>query len=141
MEALSDLNTFASLLTDKGYTGYFHTQGAYAGKLRDSISDYLQNCRNGVEGMPKPVLLVTGYLQWSGDDKPRVECSMWIKYQHGKFDLQKMQVMRKDCFGQLMKQSELTNLSAIAAPKASEAIALVSETPEPKHNNSRRFRL
>lgn len=26
MEALSDLSTFAKILTDKGYNGYFHTQ-------------------------------------------------------------------------------------------------------------------
>ena len=43
MEALSDLSTFAKILTDKGYNGYFHTQGAYAGKLKDSISEYLEN--------------------------------------------------------------------------------------------------
>jgi hypothetical protein len=33
------------ILTDKGYNGYFHTQGAYAGKLKDSISEYLESCQ------------------------------------------------------------------------------------------------
>ena len=38
MEALSDLSTFAKILTDKGYNGDFHTQGAYAGKLTANTS-------------------------------------------------------------------------------------------------------
>jgi len=127
MEALSDLNTFAKILTDKGYDGYFHTQGAYAGKLKESIGEYLDNCRNGVEGVAKPVLLLTGYLQWSGEDKPRIECSMWVKYQNGKFNLQKMEVTKKDRFGQLLKKTELNNLSTIGAPRSKEAIAMVSD--------------
>ena len=77
MEALSDLNTFAKILTEKGYNGYFHTQGAYAGKLKDSISEYLENCQKGADSLPKQDLLLTGYLQWSGENKPRVECNMW----------------------------------------------------------------
>ncbi|HRN72205.1 MAG TPA: hypothetical protein PLM81_03690 [Ginsengibacter sp.] len=132
MEALSDLNTFANILTDKGYSGYFHTQGAYAGRLKSSISEYLENCRRGTEGAPKRDLLLTGYLQWAGEDKPRVECSMWVKYLNGKFDLKKMQVVKKDCFGQLLKQAELLNLSTMNAPKATEAIALVSDAPMQK---------
>lgn len=132
MEALSDLNTFAKILTDKGYNGYFHTQGAYAGKLKESIGEYLKNCQKGTDSLPKQDLLLTGYLQWSGEDKPRVECSMWVKYQNGKFNLNKMEVMKKDRFGQLLKQSELTNLTVITAPKATEAIAMVSDTPEQK---------
>lgn len=132
MEALSDLNTFAKILTDKGYNGYFHTQGAYPGKLKDSISEYLENCRKGTEGAPKPVLLVTGYLQWAGEDKPHVECSMWVKFLNGKFLLSKMEVSRKDQYGQLLKQSELVNLSVVTAPKVREAIALVSDVPKQK---------
>lgn len=142
MEALSDLNTFAKILIDKGYNGYFHTQGAYAGKLKESINEYLENCRKGVEGVPKQELLLTGYLWWAGEDKPRVQCSMWVKYQNGKFDLNKMEVTKKDRFGQLLKQSELNNLSAIAAPKVAEAIAMVSDAPKQNvaHRN-RRFKL
>lgn len=130
MEALSDLNTFAKILTDKGYNGYFHTQGAYAVKLKDSISEYLEDCRKGTEGVPKPELLLTGYLQWAGEDKPHVECSMWVKYQNGKFDLQKMEITKRDRYGQLLKQSELTNLSTVSAPRIEQAIAKVSEAPK-----------
>ena len=142
MEALSDLNTFAKILTDKGYNGYFHTQGAYAGKLKESISDYLESCQKGADTLPKQDLLLTGYLQWSGEDKPSVECSMWVNYLNGKFSLNRMEVARKDQFGQLLKKSELTNLSLIVVPNAIEVIALVND--EQKQNVgkiSKRFKL
>ena len=142
MEALSDLNTFAKILTDKGYNGYFHTQGAYAGKLKESIGEYLENCQKGTDSLPKQDLLLTGYLQWSGEDKPRVECSMWVKYLNGKFSLSRMEVAKKDGFGQLLKKSELANLSVMSAPKLTEAIALVND--EQKQNlgsSSKRFKL
>ena len=142
MEALSDLNTFAKILNDKGYNGYFHTQGAYAGKLKDSISDYLESCQKGADTLPKQDLLLTGYLQWSGEDKPSVECSMWVNYLNGKFSLNRMEVARKDQFGQLLKKSELTNLSLIVLPNAVEVIALVND--EQKQNVgkiSKRFKL
>lgn len=142
METLSDLNTFAKILTDKGYNGYFHTQGAYAGKLKESISDYLESCQKGADTLPKQDLLLTGYLQWSGEDKPSVECSMWVNYLNGKFSLNRMEVARKDQFGQLLKKSELTNLSLIVVPNAVEVIALVND--EQKQNVgkiSKRFKL
>ena len=142
MEALSDLNTFAKILTDKGYNGYFHTQGAYAGKLKDSITDYLESCQKGADTLPKQDLLLTGYLQWSGDDKPRVECSMWVKYLNGKFSLSRMEVAKKDGFGQLLKKSELPNLSVISAPKLTEAVALVNDAPKQMAGKSpKRFKL
>ena len=142
MEVLSDLNTFAKILTEKGYNGYFHTQGAYAGKLKESISDYLESYQKGTDSLPKQDLLLTGYLQWSGEDKPSVECSMWVNYLNGKFSLNRMEVARKDQFGQLLKKSELTNLSLIVVPNAIEVIALVND--EQKQNVgkiSKRFKL
>ena len=142
MEALSDLSTFAKILTDKGYNGYFHTQGAYAGKLKDSISDYLESCQKGADTLPKQDLLLTGYLQWSDDDKPRVECSMWVKYLNGKFSLTCMEVAKKDGFGQLLKKSELTNLSVISVPKVAELVALVNDEQKQKSGKSlKRFKL
>ncbi|MEC3880275.1 hypothetical protein [Parapedobacter sp. 10938] len=133
MKLLSELNTFTSLLTGKGYTGYFHTQGAYAGKLKESILEYLENCRNGKEQLPESGLLVSGYLQWTGEDQPRVECSLWIKYLNGKFFLNRMEVIRKDRFGQLLKKMDLKkNLSVATVPGAKEAIAMVTDTPEQK---------
>ena len=142
MEALSDLNTFAKTLTEKGYNGYFHTQGAYAGKLKESISDYLESCQKGKDSLSKQDLLLTGYLQWSGDDKPRVECSMWVKYLNGKFSLSRMEVAKKDGFGQLLKKSELTNLSVISVPKVAELVALVNDEQKQKSGKSlKRFKL
>jgi len=142
MEALSDLSTFAKILTDKGYNGYFHTQGAYAGKLKESIGEYLENCQKGTDNLPKQDLLLTGYLQWSGEDQPRVECNMWVKYVNGKFSLNRMEVSKKDRFGQLLKKSELTNLSVISAPKAVEAVALVNDEQKQKASKSpKRFKL
>lgn len=141
MEVKSDLYTLAKILTEKGYDGYFHTQGAYAGKLKESISEYLVNCRNGTEGTPKPELLLTSYLQWSGEDDPYVECNMCVKHLNGKFSLQKMEISRKDRYGQPLKHSELTNLSVITVPKATEAIAMVSDIPKQKDvRQIRRFR-
>ncbi|MFH7001576.1 MULTISPECIES: hypothetical protein [Flavobacterium] len=127
MEASYDLETFTGILTGKGYNGYFHTQGAYAGKLKDSISEYLENCQKGTDSLPKADLLLTGYLQWSGDDNPSVQCIMWVEYLNGKFSLNRMEVARKDQFGQLLKKSELTNLSVLSAPTASQTVALVND--------------
>ena len=142
METLSDLNTFAKILTEKGYNGYFHTQGAYAGKLKESISDYLESCQKGADSLPKQDLLLTGYLQWSGEDKPSVECSMWVQYLNGKFSLNKMEVAKKDRFGQLLKKSELANLSVMSAPKLTEAVALVNDAPKQQAGKSpKRFKL
>jgi hypothetical protein len=53
-----------------------------------------------------------------------------------------MEVARKDQFGQLLKKSELTNLSLIVVPNAVEVIALVND--EQKQNVgkiSKRFKL
>ena len=142
MEALSELNTFTKILTEKGYNGYFHTQGAYAGKLKESISAYLENCHKGTDHFPQRDLLLTGYLQWSGEDKPSVECIMRLRYLNGKFFLNSMQVAKKDRFGQLLKKEELTNLSAITVPTVVEAIALVNEVPSQKTAQSpKRFKL
>jgi hypothetical protein len=67
---------------------------------------------------------------------------MWVKYLNGKFSLNRMEVTRKDQFGQLLKKSELANLSVISAPKAVEAVALVNEEPKQKAGQSpKRFKL
>ncbi|MVZ64183.1 hypothetical protein [Sphingobacterium humi] len=139
MEAISDLNTFANILTAKGYDGYFHTQGAYAGKLKASISEYLAGCPKGVA---KQELLLSCFLQWAGEDLPRVECLMRVKYLNGKFFLNSMEVAKKDRYGQLLKQTELSDLSVVTAPNAKEAIAMVSDAPEQKTvHRQKRFSL
>ena len=87
MKQLLDLDTFSKDLSDKGYNGYFHTQSAYPGKLKDSISEYLEACSSGKEHLPKGDLILTGYLQWAGDDRPSVQCNLWVKHENGKFDM------------------------------------------------------
>ncbi|BDU25197.1 hypothetical protein [Flavobacterium sp. GSB-24] len=127
MTAEHDLDTLSKILSDKGYNGYFLTQGAYPGKIRESILEYLHSCEAGLDKL-KPEFILSGYPQWLGDDKPRVECHMWIKQENGGFDLQKMEVIRKDQFGQSLAQAALSNLSATTVPTKNEAIAMVSES-------------
>lgn len=142
MKQLFDLDTFSKNLSDKGYNGYFHTQSAYPGKLKDSISEYLEACSSGKEHLPKGDLILTGYLQWTGDDRPSVLCNFWVKHENGTFGLSKMEVKKNDRFGNILKHSELLNLSVETAPKANEAISMVSEIEKQKNSvGQRRFRL
>ena len=67
---------------------------------------------------------------------------MWVKYLNGKFSLNRMEVAKKDGFGQLLKKSELANLSVMSAPKLTEAVALVNDEPKQKAGKSpKRFKL
>ena len=137
METLSDLNTFAKILTDKGYDGYFHTQGGYPGKLKESISRYLESCREGTDDLPggqlypHPDLWIRCYLQWKGEDKPTIQCHMRVRYLDGKFDLHAMEIIKENRYG-LLKKLELTNLSSATAPTAAEAIAMFGDTHQQK---------
>lgn len=131
MKQSLDLDTFAKTLTDKGYDGYFQTEAAYADKIKDSISRFLEACKNGMDKPMLPnILMLKTYLQWNGDDKPKVECNMWVKYEDDLFDVQKMNIERTDRYGQLLKQSKLTDLSTSSLPTRKEAIAQVSEKPK-----------
>ena len=138
MEALSNLDTFVKILTEKGYDGLFHMEGTYVGRLKDGLREYLENCPSGVCGTSKKDLLLSCYLQWKGEYKPRVECSMWVKRLNGKFFLYKMLVAKKDRLGQLLKRTELKSLSVVTAPKAVDAIALVHDTKKHKGTMGRR---
>lgn len=130
MKAQTDLNTFTKTLTEKGYDGYFLTQSAYSGKLKDSIHKYLEACRKGKEVLANNELVVSGYLQWNGSDSPNIQCSLWIKHENGTFGVQKMDIERKNRFGHSLKKSELTNLSTVSVPSLKKAIAQVSKTPK-----------
>lgn len=128
MKQLLDLDAFEKNLKDKGYKGYFQTESAYPGKLKESISEYLKACHNGTDKTNKHGLfLLSTYLQWNGDDKSRIECKMWIRYENGTFDVEKMDIKRTDRYGQLLKKTELTNLSIGSVPIVKEAIAQVTE--------------
>ena len=128
MKQLLDLDTFAKALTDKGYNGFFQTEAAYPGKLKESLTEYLQACHNGTDKLNRhDTFLLSTYLQWNGHDKPRIECKLWIRHENDTFDVQKMDIERTDCYGQLLKKTELTNLSTVSVPTIKEAIAQVSE--------------
>lgn len=130
MKQLPGLDEFTKILMDKGYNSYFHTEGAYPGKLKDSISGFLEACRHGAD---KPLyadsLLLRTYLEWNGGGKPNIQCLMRVKHKDGRFDVRKMDIERTDRYGQLIKKSELTNLTTDSVPTAKEAIAYVSEKP------------
>lgn len=143
MKQLVDLDTFANKLKDKGYNGYFQTAAAYPGKLKESISDYLKDCQNDTD---KPnrhkIFILSTYLQWNGDDKQRIESNLYIKLENGTFDVQKMDIVRTDCYGQVLKKSQLTNLSIGSIPTLKEAIAQVMEVPKQQLSfRNRRFRM
>lgn len=128
-----DLNTFAKILTDKGYDGYFHTESTCAGRLKNSVSEFLKIWENGDDApLVADRLHLSTYLEWNGEDKPRVECNMWVKYEDGKFNLEEteMYIKKTDQYGQLLKQSKLTNLTTSSFPTVKEAIAQVSEKPK-----------
>lgn len=130
MEALLDLDAFVKTLKDKGYDGYFHTESCCAGTLWESISGFLEIIKNGNDApLLANFLHLSTYLEWNGEDKPRIECNMWVKYENGKFDLEQteMYIKRTDRYGQLLKQSKLTDLTANSIPTKMEAIAQVSE--------------
>jgi hypothetical protein len=131
MKPLLDLDTFAKALTDKGYDGCFLTQGDYPDKIKNSISNFLEACANAKEKQLYPdALPLHTYLEWDGEDKPRVSCQMWVKYEDGKFDVQKMAIERADQYGKSIKKSELANLTTASVPTRKEALALVSDTPK-----------
>jgi len=130
MKLLLDLDAFVKTLNDKGYDGYFHTEGCCAGKLRDSIGEFLELVKNDNDApLSANFLHLSTYLEWKGEENPRVECNIRVGYENGKFDLEQteMHIRRTDRYGQLLKQSKLTNLTADSVPTALEAIAQVSE--------------
>jgi len=132
MKLLLHLDALVKTLTDKGYDGSFHTEGCCPGKLKDSISGFLQTWENGNDA-PRLAnyLHLSTYLEWDGEDRPKVECNMRVRYENGKFDLgdTEMYIKRTDRYGQLMKESKQTNLTASSLPTIKEAIAQVSEKP------------
>ncbi len=69
---------------------------------------------------------------------------MWVKYENGKFDLQEteMYVRRIDPYGQLLKQSKLTNFTTSSFPMIKEAISQVTEKPKEHISSCKRgFRM
>jgi len=128
-----DLDTFAKTLTEKGYDGYFLTDGGYSDKLKDSISRFLEACENGTDQpLQANSLLLKTYLEWNGEDKPYTDCYMDVRHEDGKFDVQEINIKRKDRYGNILKKSELTNLTTETVPTVKEALARIIEEPQKK---------
>lgn len=125
METVSNLNTFCQILSEKGYDGYFQTNGGFGGKLKDSITDYLESLPKGQDSSEQNKLLVTGFLEWKGDDKPYIECHMSIKHLNGKFFFNTMEIIRRDHDGQTIRRIEVKDLTIMIVPDARDAIAMV----------------
>lgn len=143
MKQLPDLDTFAKILIDKGFSGSFQTAVAYPGKLKESITEYMEACNNGKERYNRDGnFLLTTYLQWSGDDNPSIVCDFWVRQENDGFDIKKMEITCKDRYGQLLKKSELKNLSIGSLPTLKEAIAQVSVFSQQKLSSRKRgFRI
>lgn len=127
MEKGYDLDTFAKILTEKGYIGNFQTAAGYSDTVKESISRFLEAYRNGQETIRNSELRLNTSLQYNGEDKPHVDCYMSVKFHNEKFDLLSMDIKKNDCYGNLIKKSELTGLSFSTIPTAREAIAMVNE--------------
>lgn len=126
METLSNLETFAKILTDKGYDGHIHTQGAYPGKIKESIEAYLKSCENGTDAPPYGEhMMLTTYLKWNTEDDPHVVCSMYVKHLNVKFFLDKMEINLASEGCQSIKKVVLTNLTVVTAPTRLEAVDMV----------------
>ncbi len=145
MKQLLDRDTFMKTMTEKGYDGYFHVESSYAGILEDSIREFLDAWNEGKDApLSGDHLHLSTYLEWNGEDMPRTECNMWVKYENGNFDLQQTQmyIRRTDQNGALLKQCKLTNLTSESLPTLAQAIAKVSEKPVEKlSNRNSRFRM
>ena len=143
MKQFLDLDTFANKLKDKGYNGYFQTDAAYPGKLKESISNYLIDCQNDTDKPNRSqIFMLSTYLQWNGDDKHNIKSNLYVKHENSGFDVQKMDIVRTDRYGQVVKKSQLTNLSIGSIPTVKEAIAQVMEVPKQQlSSRNRRFRM
>lgn len=137
MENISNLESFAKILTEKGYDGYFQTQAAYPDKIKDSIERYLECCKNGTDSPPqRDHMLLTTYLIWNNEDDPHVICDMYVKHLNDKFFLDKMEITLRAPGNMCIKKAELNNLTVVTAPTRKEAVAMVWDILEFKSSKS-----
>ncbi|MEL1254153.1 hypothetical protein AAEO57_10225 [Flavobacterium sp. DGU38] len=142
MNYLPDLNAFAKIFIDKGFCGSFQTQLAYPGKLKESITEYMEACSNGKERSDRDgSFLLSTYLQWSGDDNPSISCDFWVRQENDSFDIKKMEITCKDRYGQLLKIGTKKPFNN-SIPTLKEVIAHVSVFPQQKLSSLKRgFRM
>jgi len=114
-----------SILTEKGYTGYFTTQAGYPGRLKDSVGGFLGSLDPSCN-FDKNILLDT-YLEWKGENKPSIQCLISLDNDSGKFSLDVMEIIHKDRFGKCIRDKKLTDITIDALPTRDQAIKMVSE--------------
>ncbi|OXA73712.1 hypothetical protein B0A67_03280 [Flavobacterium aquidurense] len=142
MKQLPNLDAFAKILIDKGFNVFFQTQVAYPGRLKESITEFMEACNNGKESDRDGNFLLSTYLQWSGDDNSSIVCDFWVRKENDGFDIQKMEITSKNRYGQLLKKAELKNLSINSIPTLKESIAEVSVFSQQKDFSQKRgFRM
>lgn len=145
MKVLIDLDELAKILADKGYDGYFHTEGCCAGRLKESISEFLEKWKNGMDA-PRSAdsLHLSTYLEWNGQDRDKIRCDIRVGYADGKFDLDaaELNITKTDRYGQILKSFKLCNLNSDSFPTRRELIAgaAVKNTQETARGN-RGFRM
>lgn len=128
MKELHDLETFTKILTNKGYDGYFVTGEDYGDKLRESIGKFLEAHKNGTNfSLFGNRLLLRTYLEWNGNHKPYTDCVMLVKWENNSFDVERMDVERRDRYSHVLKRVEFKNLSTASVPTVKEVLSQVTE--------------
>ncbi|GEM63874.1 hypothetical protein SF1_18560 [Sphingobacterium faecium NBRC 15299] len=143
MENISNLENFAKILTEKGYNGYFLTASKYPDKIKESIEAYLKCCQDGTDNQPRgDHMLLSTYLKWDGEDKPHVQCTMYVKNLGNKFFLDKMEINLAAPGNLSIKKVVLNNLTVATAPNRLEAVDMVWRVLQFKsEKNMKRARL
>lgn len=137
MEDGHNLSEFAAILRAKGYTDNFHTGAAYPDPLEESIRQFLHACSKGEDELRNNEFLLSCYIKWSGEDKPHVFCWMTVSYKNENLRLTEMNIERKDEYGRVFKECNLTFKSTEEIPEKSKAISLVQEPMQKKMRGSR----
>ncbi len=124
---LKTLDQFVSKLKSKGYDDAFLTASGFPGTLKESISKYLHDSLLGKEKGLADSFWLSTYVEWNGENKPRVTVDMKTAYHNGKFEVREMVVEHTDRYGQILNRKMLDGLSTHTLPDRKKAIAMVKE--------------
>ena len=128
MEQLHDINTFVKMITDKGYNGAFQTSSAYPDTLGKSIRRFLDACEKGTDyPLNENKLMLRTFLEWNGEDRPYTDCVMWVKWKDNSFDVESMEVERKNRYSVSMKKMAFNNLTTTTMPSVQEVLSQIIE--------------
>jgi hypothetical protein len=112
------------LLKARGYDRYFLCNSAHPGRLKESLSDYLQTPEKDRTVAP---LRLTTYSHWRDEDSPYVRCDFKMHYDPSTgFRVSEMQVTRANQYG-ILKSIELRPGGNNDIPSCEEANALMGQ--------------